>query len=69
MKFYLFGTFVAASLILFVTPGFNLFIVLGCGISQGRQTAIVPMVSVVVGKRSDAVWLSQSKAETSHNSM
>jgi threonine/homoserine/homoserine lactone efflux protein len=49
MNLHLLGTFVATSLILLITPGPNLFVVLGRGVSQGRQAAIVAVLGFALG--------------------
>lgn len=49
MNLYLVGTFVLASLLLLITPGSDLLAVLGRGISQGRQAAIVTVIGYALG--------------------
>lgn len=49
MSFYLIGTFTIASLLLLATPGPDLLAVLGRGISQGRQAAMVTVMGYALG--------------------
>ena len=49
MNLHSISTFVIASLVLFITPGPNLIMVLGRGISQGRQAAIMAVIGFAVG--------------------
>lgn len=49
INFYLISAFAATSLILLATPGPDLLAMLGRGISQGRQAAIVAVVGYALG--------------------
>lgn len=49
MNFYSVGTFMLASLLLIVTPGPDMLAMLGRGIGQGRQAAIVTVFGYALG--------------------
>lgn len=49
MNVHQISAFIVASLLLLITPGPNLFVVLGRGISQGREAAIVAVFGFAVG--------------------
>ncbi len=49
MDLYLVGTFILTSLLLFATPGPDMLAMLGRGISQGRQAAIVTVIGYALG--------------------
>lgn len=49
MNLYLVGTFILSSLLLLVTPGPDMLAMLGRGIGQGRQAAIVTVFGYALG--------------------
>ena len=49
VNLYLVGTFILTSLVLLVTPGPDMLAMLGRGISQGRQAAIVTVIGYALG--------------------